>query len=60
MAFTVRVYDDDAMIIETHAQCIEGSPGQPCTYKDGSGRIIEQNYDDGSVELAIKLLEELL
>ena len=57
MALIVKVYINNNVIIDTHAQRISGSPGRPCTYKTDTGHIIKHHYDDGAAGLAIKLLE---
>lgn len=56
MALIVRVYINERMIIETHAQRIKGQPHERCTYKNEAGEVLDHHYDDGAEALAIALL----
>jgi hypothetical protein len=56
---TVAILINGNPIIARSCHKIEGIEGK-CKYKVDDGRIIEHDYNDGAIPLAIKMLEGVI
>ena len=53
---SVGIFMNGNFICGRSATRVKGNPHEECTYRVDDGNVIKHNYDDGCVELAIKLL----
>lgn len=52
----VCIFMNSKTLVEMKAFRMEGRPGERCTYKLSDGRYLTHDYDEGAVELAVRML----